>query len=165
MPRAVAHLFGSQPTLLRGKFYSSLFQLGSLNMRPAHMHAIVSAPGYEQVITHVFVDGDPYLDNDAVYAVKNSLVGKYTKVKDAALAKRRGLSNPFQSLEFDFHLSPAKKGMKARKKIWRGERTWQSATRIEKDAAVEAGSAWRTFEECCAPRESPSRGYISRRLR
>jgi len=35
-------------------------------MRPAHMHAIVSAPGYQQVITHVFVEGDPYLDSDAV---------------------------------------------------------------------------------------------------
>ncbi len=90
---------------------------GNHHMRPAHMHAIVSAPGYQQVITHVFVDGDPYLDGDAVFAVKNSLVGKYRKVKDAALAKQRGLSNPFQTLEFDFRLSPGKKGVKARKKI------------------------------------------------
>ena len=59
------------------------------HMRPAHMHAIVSAPGYQQVITHVFVDGDPYLDGDAVFAVKNSLVGKYKKVNDAAEAKKR----------------------------------------------------------------------------
>ena len=63
------------------------------------------------------MEGDPYLDGDAVFAVKNSLVGKYKKVKDAALAKQRGLSNPFQTLEFDFRLSPAKKGTKARKKI------------------------------------------------
>jgi len=87
------------------------------HMRPAHMHAIVSAPGYQQVITHVFVEGDPYLDGDAVFAVKNSLVGKYSKVDDAALAKQRGLTNPFEQLEFDFRLSPAKKGTKARKKI------------------------------------------------
>ena len=90
---------------------------GNHHMRPAHMHAIVSAPGYQQVITHVFVDGDPYLDGDAVFAVKNSLVGKYTKVDDAALAKKLGLTNPFEKLEFDFRLSPAKKGVKARKKI------------------------------------------------
>jgi hydroxyquinol 1,2-dioxygenase len=32
---------------------------GNHHMRPAHMHAIVSAPGYQQVITHVFVEGDP----------------------------------------------------------------------------------------------------------
>ena len=89
---------------------------GNHHMRPAHMHAIVSAPGYEQVITHVFVDGDPYLDGDAVFAVKGSLVGKYTKVDDAALAKKRGLTNPFQKLEFDFRLAPDE-GTKARKNI------------------------------------------------
>ncbi|HVJ24625.1 MAG TPA: dioxygenase, partial [Burkholderiales bacterium] len=88
------------------------------HMRPAHMHAIVSAPGYQQVITHVFVEGDPHLDGDAVFAVKNSLVAKYKKVNDAAQAKKRGLSNPFLTLEFDFHLSADKAGAKkARKKI------------------------------------------------
>ena len=87
------------------------------HMRPAHMHAIVSAPGYQQVITHVFVEGDPYLDGDAVFAVKGSLLGKYEKVDDATLAKKLRLSNPFQKLEFDFRLSPAGRGSKARKKI------------------------------------------------
>jgi protocatechuate 3,4-dioxygenase beta subunit len=88
------------------------------HMRPAHMHAIVSAPGYQQVITHVFVEGDPYLDGDAVFAVKNSLVGKYKKGNDAALAKKFGLSNPYLKLEFDFRLSPETAGAKkARKKI------------------------------------------------
>jgi hydroxyquinol 1,2-dioxygenase len=90
---------------------------GNHHMRPAHMHAIVSAPGFEQIITHVFVEGDPYLDGDAVFAVKNSLIGKYNRVDDAALAKKRRLANPFETLEFDFRLSPAKKGVQARKKI------------------------------------------------
>ena len=89
---------------------------GNHHMRPAHMHAIVSAPGYQQVITHVFVDGDPYLDGDAVFAVKDSLVGKYRKASDAAEAKKLGLSNPFLKLEWDFHLAP-ESGIKARKKI------------------------------------------------
>ncbi len=88
------------------------------HMRPAHMHAIVSAPGYQQVITHVFVEGDPYLDGDAVFAVKNSLVAKYKKVNNAAEAKKLGMPNPFLKLEFDFHLSPAAKAKtKARKVI------------------------------------------------
>ena len=69
-------------------------------------------------MTHVFVEGDPYLDGDAVFAVKNSLVGKYKKSNDAALAKKHGLSNPFLKLEFDFRLSPETAGAKkARKKI------------------------------------------------
>jgi catechol 1,2-dioxygenase len=80
------------------------------------MHAIVSAPGYQQVITHVFVEGDPHLDSDAVYAVKDSLIGKYQKVNDAAEAKKLGLPNPFLRLDWDFRLAPDK-GVKARKKI------------------------------------------------
>src|SRR5262245_39071426 len=90
-------------------------QTSNNHMRPAHMHAIVSAPGYQQVITHVFVDGDPYLDGDAVFAVKNSLIGKYKKMSDAE-AKKAGLPAGSLKVEFDFKLSP-ESGVKARKKI------------------------------------------------
>src|SRR5262245_46339239 len=90
-------------------------QTSNNHMRPAHMHAIVSAPGYQQVITHVFVDGDPYLDGDAVFAVKNSLIGKYRKMGDAE-AKKAGLPAGSLKVEFDFKLSP-ESGVKARKKI------------------------------------------------
>jgi protocatechuate 3,4-dioxygenase beta subunit len=85
-------------------------------MRPAHMHAIVSAPGYQQVITHVFVEGDPYLDSDAVFAVKDSLIAKYTKVDSPEEAKKLGMPSPFLKLEWDFHLAPDG-GVKARKTI------------------------------------------------
>ena len=92
--------------------------VGDNHMRPAHMHAIVSAPGYQQVITHVFVEGDPYLDGDAVFAVKNSLVAKYHKLAPAE-AKKLGLPEKGSlRLEFDFKLSPDRAGAKkARKKI------------------------------------------------
>ncbi|MBV8031393.1 MAG: hydroxyquinol 1,2-dioxygenase [Betaproteobacteria bacterium] len=89
---------------------------GNHHMRPAHMHAIVSAPGYQQVITHVFVEGDPYLDGDAVYAVKHSLVGAYKKVTSKEKAKELGMPSPFLTLEWDFRLAP-EAGVKARKKI------------------------------------------------
>lgn len=88
---------------------------GNNHMRPAHMHAIVSAPGYQQVITHVFVEGDPYLDSDAVFAVKDSLIGKYEKL-GAAEAKKLGLPEKSLKLEFDFKLAP-EGAKKARKKI------------------------------------------------
>jgi hydroxyquinol 1,2-dioxygenase len=42
--------------------------------RPAHIHLLVSAAGFEPVTTHVFVADSPYLDSDAVFAVKKSLV-------------------------------------------------------------------------------------------
>jgi hydroxyquinol 1,2-dioxygenase len=89
---------------------------GNHHMRPAHMHAIVSAPGYQPVITHVFVEGDRYLDEDAVFAVKDSLVGRYVKVDDPAEAKRLGMPSPFLRLSWDFRLAP-ETGTKARKKI------------------------------------------------
>ncbi len=90
---------------------------GNHHMRPAHMHAIVSAPGYQQVITHVFVEGDPYLESDAVFAVKDSLIAKYGKL-GAAEAKKLGMPEKSLRLDFDFRLSPDKAGAKkARKKI------------------------------------------------
>jgi hydroxyquinol 1,2-dioxygenase len=85
-------------------------------MRPAHMHAIVSAPGYQQVITHIFVEGDPYLDSDAVFAVKDSLIGTYRKVDSSDEAKKLGMPNPFLKLEWDFRLTP-EAGAKARQTI------------------------------------------------
>lgn len=89
---------------------------GNHHMRPAHMHAIVSAPGYQPVITHVFVENDPYLEQDAVFAVKDALIGHYRKVDDPAEAKRLGMPNPFLKLEWDFRLA-AESGVKARQKI------------------------------------------------
>ena len=42
--------------------------------RPAHIHLVVSAPGFQRVITHVFDAASPYLDSDAVFGVRDSLV-------------------------------------------------------------------------------------------
>ncbi len=74
-------------------------------MRPAHLHMIVNAPGYQQVITHVFVKGDPYLESDAVFAVKPSLVADFRRVDAPEEAKRLGLPNPFTRVEFDIRLA------------------------------------------------------------
>ncbi|MFN3224843.1 MAG: intradiol ring-cleavage dioxygenase [Hyphomicrobiales bacterium] len=51
-----------------------LAALGRHPNRPAHMHFIVEAPGYERIITHTFVDGDEWLTSDAVFGVKASLI-------------------------------------------------------------------------------------------
>jgi catechol 1,2-dioxygenase len=50
--------------------------------RPAHVHFIVSAEGYQSVVTQLFTDDDPYLDSDAVFGVKDSLVIHYTPEGD-----------------------------------------------------------------------------------
>ena len=45
--------------------------------RPAHIHLIVSAPGYQRLVTHIFDAESPYLDSDAVFAVKPSLIRRF----------------------------------------------------------------------------------------
>jgi catechol 1,2-dioxygenase len=85
-----------------------LMALGRHPMRPAHIHFIVGAPGFEPVTTHVFVEGDPYLDSDAVFGVKDSLVEPFTLRNDPAEAKRLGLPNPFYTASHDFALVRAR---------------------------------------------------------
>ena len=54
-------------------------------MRPAHVHFLVNAKGYEPLITHVFMDGDKYLDSDVVFGVKDDLVAKVEPRNDPAM--------------------------------------------------------------------------------
>ncbi|WP_439140575.1 dioxygenase [Roseicyclus sp.] len=56
-----------------------LAALGRHPYRPAHIHFIVTAPGYEKLVTHTFVGDDAYLGSDAVFGVKNTLVAPYEK--------------------------------------------------------------------------------------
>jgi protocatechuate 3,4-dioxygenase beta subunit len=75
--------------------------------RPAHIHFLVSAPGYEPVTTHIFDDVDEYLDSDTVFAVKESLICRFEThdVLDEA-ARRFGVEPPFCTAIFDFVLKP-----------------------------------------------------------
>jgi catechol 1,2-dioxygenase len=72
--------------------------------RPAHLHYIVSAEGYKAVVTHVFVKGSEYLDSDAVFGVKNSLISEYVLIEDEIKAKKIGFDTPYFELEFNFVL-------------------------------------------------------------
>jgi len=75
--------------------------------RPAHIHFIVTADGYAPVTTHLFDSGSPYLDSDAVFGVKESLVRTFASVDDPDRAAALGLPNPFRSVEFDITLLTA----------------------------------------------------------
>jgi hydroxyquinol 1,2-dioxygenase len=55
---------------------------GRSPMRPAHIHFRIAADGYETLTTHVFVAGDPFLDTDAVFGVKESLVAPFVTSED-----------------------------------------------------------------------------------
>ncbi len=72
--------------------------------RPAHIHFIASADGHTPVTTHIFVAGSDYLDSDAVFAVKESLVEDFTVTDDPSLAREFGIEHPFRHAEFDLVL-------------------------------------------------------------
>jgi hydroxyquinol 1,2-dioxygenase len=65
--------------------------------RPAHLHFMIKAPGYETLITHVFRNGDSYLDSDAVFGVRQSLIADWVKQPDGTYL-----------VEYDFVLNPVK---------------------------------------------------------
>jgi protocatechuate 3,4-dioxygenase beta subunit len=58
-----------------------LSAMGRGPMRPAHVHFWIRKPGYRDLITHIFKDGDPYLHEDAVFGVKASLVTDWSDGK------------------------------------------------------------------------------------
>jgi catechol 1,2-dioxygenase len=58
-----------------------LGHLGRHPYRPAHMHYLVTAPGFQKVVTHTFVGGDPYLESDTVFGVKETLVAPFEHVR------------------------------------------------------------------------------------
>jgi hydroxyquinol 1,2-dioxygenase len=63
--------------------------------RPAHLHFMIEAPGYETLVTHLFRSDDPYLDSDVVFGVRQSLVTDWIKQPDGTYL-----------LEYDFVLNP-----------------------------------------------------------
>lgn len=75
--------------------------------RPAHMHFIVTAPAHRPVTTHLFVSDSPYLDSDAVFGVKESLVREFPVVDSHARAAEVGLPTPFRTVHFDVVLLPS----------------------------------------------------------
>ncbi|MFD0692410.1 intradiol ring-cleavage dioxygenase [Actinomadura fibrosa] len=75
--------------------------------RPAHIHFIVQAAGYETVTTHIFKNDDPYLDSDVVFGVKESLIRDFEIVDDPDRAHAHGMPNPFREVRFDCVLRTA----------------------------------------------------------
>ena len=75
--------------------------------RPAHLHFMIAADGFETLVTHLFVEGDPYLASDAVFGVKDSLIQAFPRHEPSAAPEGRLLEATWRSLEFDFALKSA----------------------------------------------------------
>jgi hydroxyquinol 1,2-dioxygenase len=87
-----------------GPVGAMLEALGRHPWRPAHLHFLIDAPGYERLITHVFRDGDRYLDSDAVFGVRSSLVADWVRHDPEPGSASK---EPTYTLQYDFVLNPA----------------------------------------------------------
>jgi hydroxyquinol 1,2-dioxygenase len=78
--------------------------------RPSHLHYIVKASGFKSLVTEVFPDDDPYLDQDTVFGVRDDLVMKYETKQAADFPKDMAISGkvnePFLYVNFDITLAP-----------------------------------------------------------
>lgn len=84
-----------------------LEKLGRHPFRPAHLHYILEAEGFETLITHIFDPDDPYIHSDAVFGVKESLLAKFELVKDPARIAEAGFAGPYYEVVHDFVLAPS----------------------------------------------------------
>jgi hydroxyquinol 1,2-dioxygenase len=75
--------------------------------RPAHIHMIVRAPGYRPVTTHIFDRESEYLDSDAVFAVKPSLMRDFVVRSPDDPERPEGVDGEWVSVENDIVLAPA----------------------------------------------------------
>ncbi|CAN7413146.1 intradiol ring-cleavage dioxygenase [Mesorhizobium caraganae] len=79
--------------------------MGRHPYRPAHLHYILKADGFETLTTHIFDPDDPYINSDAVFGVKESLLAEFKRVDDPARAKDLEFAAPFWEVEHDFVLA------------------------------------------------------------
>jgi hydroxyquinol 1,2-dioxygenase len=84
--------------------------LGRHPWRPAHLHFWIKAPGYEPLITHVFRNGDQYLDSDAVFGVRSTLIVDWAQHPPGVAPDGTAMDTAFNTLNYDFVLNPSEHG-------------------------------------------------------
>jgi hydroxyquinol 1,2-dioxygenase len=75
--------------------------------RPGHMHMKVSAPGHHELTTHLFVKDSPYIESDAVFGVRESLIVEFEKCRPGVAMDGRQMDRPYHVAHYDFRLIPA----------------------------------------------------------
>ncbi|MCZ4256685.1 intradiol ring-cleavage dioxygenase [Sulfitobacter sp. G21635-S1] len=79
--------------------------LGRHPYRPAHLHYIIEAEGFETLTTHIFDPDDPYIETDAVFGVKDSLMAKFALIEAPDRITEAGFDTPYFDVVHDFVLS------------------------------------------------------------
>jgi len=103
--RSIRPTFYPVPT--DGPVGRMLRKMGRHPYRPGHIHMIVSAPGHLPVTTHLFVAGSQYLDSDAVFGMKESLVAQFDRHAPGVGPNGERMETPFYTVNYDFRLRPA----------------------------------------------------------
>lgn len=106
------HFWSIKPTFYPvpadGPVGDMLRAMGRHPNRPGHIHAMVYKDGYVPLTTHLFPADSPYLDSDAVFGVRDSLIVPYEKHAVGSKAPDgRVMDKPFHSARYDFVLAPA----------------------------------------------------------
>lgn len=93
------------PVTHGGPVGDMLKALGRHAWRPAHLHFQISAKGFETLVTHVFRKGDPFLESDAVFGVRPSLIKEWVVHPPGAAPDGIVQKEPFVTFDFDFVLN------------------------------------------------------------
>jgi hydroxyquinol 1,2-dioxygenase len=94
------------PIPVDGPVGRMLNAMGRHPNRPGHIHMMVSAPGHVPVTTHLFVAHSPYIESDAVFGVRPSLVVDFEPQPAGRAPDGRSLDKPYWSAHYDFRLEP-----------------------------------------------------------
>ena len=84
-----------------------LRRMGRHPNRPGHIHMMVYGEGFVPLTTHLFPADSPYLDSDAVFGVRDSLILPYARHEAGKAPDGRVLDRPFHVAQYDIHLAPA----------------------------------------------------------
>jgi hydroxyquinol 1,2-dioxygenase len=75
-------------------------------LRPAHVHFLVAASGYQPLVTHVFIGGDPNIDCDVVFGVKDELIANIEKRTDPKMPDGKPAPTPWHLMTYEFRMKP-----------------------------------------------------------
>jgi hydroxyquinol 1,2-dioxygenase len=103
--RSIRPTFYPVPT--DGPVGHMLRRMGRHPYRPGHVHMMISAPGHLPVTTHLFVAGSRYLDSDAVFGMKESLIVEFKRHPAGPGPDGAPMDTPFYTVSYDFRLRPA----------------------------------------------------------
>jgi hydroxyquinol 1,2-dioxygenase len=73
--------------------------------RPAHLHFAIQTAEADEIVTHIFVRGSRYIDEDVAFGVRPTLVAEFAEHPPGSAPDGRRMDRPFRILDYDFVLT------------------------------------------------------------